>query len=156
MLVPAISRKAEVEKLFAEHLYDDDMFLFNGYPYCNTVHTIEPKENRYQWAIVDKDRVVGYFAYYINADSDNVCSFGLYSFDKGNPIVGLDVFRKMKELVDTHRRIEWRMVGGNPVQKSYDRFCKRCGGNSVVLHQVVKDEHGNYHDEIIYEILREV
>ena len=156
MLVPAITKKAEIEQKFAEHIYDDDMFLFNGYPHCNTIHTIEPKENRYQWAIVDNDKLIGYFAYNIYAETDTACSFGLYSFDKGNPIIGLDVFKKMKELVNTHRRLEWRMVGGNPVQKHYDRFCEKYGGKRVCLHKVVKDNQGKYHDEFIYEVVRGV
>ena len=137
MLVPAISKKDELEKLFAQHLYDDDMFFYNGYPHCNTIPDLTPKENIYRWAIVDKDNVIGYFSYCIDFNSDNVCQFGLYSFDR-NPVIGIDVYRKMKELIRSHHRIEWRMIEGNPVQRHYDKFCRRCNGNKVVLHEVVK------------------
>ena len=154
MLVPAIARKAELEQLFAEHIYDDDMFLYNGYPHCNTIPDFSPKENIYRWAIADGDKIIGYFTYYIETNSDNVCSFGLYSFDKGNPLIGIDVYRKMKALVKTHRRIEWRMIGGNPVKKHYDKFLKRMNGRKVMLKKVVKDMHGRYHNEYIYEIVR--
>lgn len=154
MLVPAIARKAELEQLFAEHIYDDDMFLYNGYPHCNSIPDLTPKENIYRWAIVDSNKVIGYFTYYIETNSDNVCSFGLYSFDKGNPLIGIDVYRQMKALVKTHRRIEWRMIGGNPVKKHYDRFLKRMNGRKVMLKKVVKDMHGRYHNEYIYEIVR--
>lgn len=37
MLVPAIAKKDKLEELFALHIYDDDMFLYNGYPYCNKI-----------------------------------------------------------------------------------------------------------------------
>lgn len=154
MLVPAIARKAELEQLFAEHIYAEDMFLYNGYPHCNMIPDISPKENIYRWAIVDGDKTVGYFTYYIDTNSDNVCSFGLYSFDRGNPLIGIDVYRKMKELAKDHRRIEWRMIGGNPVKKHYDRFLKEMGGRKVMLKEVVKDAHGKYRDEYIYEIVR--
>lgn len=123
MLVPAIVRKTELEKLFAEHLYDDDMLLYNGYPYCNSVPDLTPKENIFRWAIIDNDKVIGFFTYFIDTLSDNVCSFGLYSFDRGNP-----------------------------VQKHYDKICRRYGGHRAVLHEVVRDESGTYHDEYIYEI----
>lgn len=152
MLVPAIVRKTELEKLFAEHLYDDDMLLYNGYPYCNSVPDLTPKENIFRWAIIDNDKVIGFFTYFIDTLSDNVCSFGLYSFDRGNPVVGFDVYKKMRELIAHHRRIEWRMIGGNPVQKHYDKICRRYGGHRAVLHEVVRDESGIYHDEYIYEI----
>ena len=45
-------------------------------------------------------------------------------------------------------------VGGNPVEKHYDKFCYRNGGNKVTLHNVVKDANGIYRDEHVYEILR--
>ena len=153
MLVPAISKKVELEQLFAEHLYDEDMFLYNGYPYCNSIPDLTPKENIYRWAILDKDKVIGYFTYFIETHSDNVCSFGLYSFDKGNPIIGFDVYKKMKELIKNHHRIEWRMIGDNPVQRHYDRFCVRYKGSCSMLHKVVKDKNGKYHNEYIYEII---
>lgn len=155
MLVPAISRKTELEQLFAEHLYDKDMFFYNGYPHCNMIPDITPKENIYKWVIVDKDKVIGYFTYFIDTHCSNVCSFGLYSFDRGNPVLGFDVYTKMKELIKQYHRIEWRMIDGNPVQKHYDRLCNRYNGNRVMLHSVVRDEKGNYHDEYIYEIVKE-
>ena len=153
MLVPAILRKDELEKLFAEHIYDEDMFMYNGYPHCNQLPNFTPKENEYKWAIVDKEnKVIGYFGYYINSHCDSVCGFGLYSF-KRDSIIGIDVYKKMKELIGNYHRIEWRMIGGNPVKKHYDRICKRYNGNMVLLHEVIKDSHGNYHDEYIYEII---
>jgi hypothetical protein len=59
----------------------------------------------------------------------------------------------MVELVNKHRRIEWRMIGGNPVQRHYDHFIKHFHGSRVVLHDVCKDGEGKYRDEYIYEIL---
>jgi len=158
MLVPAIFKKNELEKLFAEHLYDDDMFLYNGYPYCNTIPDLAPAEGVYKWAIIDsntyQDKVIGYFTYWINNHCESVQNFGLYSFDKNNPIIGFDVYKKMKELINDYRRIEWRMIGGNPVEKHYDKLCKHFRGNKVILHNVVKDRKGNYHNELIYEIMK--
>ena len=70
-----------------------------------------------------------------------------------NITVAKDLRDKLEELVSTHRRLEWRMIGGNKVEKHYDKFCFSHGGNKVVLHDVIKDEQGIYHDECIYEIL---
>lgn len=153
MLIPAIARKDELEKLFALHIYDDDMFLYNGYPYCNKIPDLSPQVEMYKWAIVNKeDEVVGYFTYHIDIQSDNVNWFGLYSFKK-DVTIGIDVYRKMKKLIKQHRRIEWRMIGDNPVQKHYDRFINHFGGRKVVLRQTVKDQNGVYHDDYIYEII---
>ena len=120
---------------------------------ANTNIKIEAFENVYQWAIMDKDKVIGYFSYRIEPYSDSISSFGLYSFDKGNPIIGISVFKKLEELIQTHHRLEWRVISGNPVIKHYNRFCKRHSGNTFILHDVCKDNYGVYHDEYVYEII---
>lgn len=95
-----------------------------------------------RWSIID---------YYCS----KAYNFGLLSFDRGNPVVGEELFNKMEELTKKLRKIEWRMVGGNPVEKHYDKFCKKHGGNKHILKDSVRDSHGNYHDDIIYEIIND-
>lgn len=168
MLKPAMLYKDELEKKFAEVMYDDDYFLYMGYAHGHELPKIGAFDNQYQWAIVSpekfklyggmksvhiSEKVIGWFAYQAQPETDTVLNFGLYSFDRGNPIIGEDVFCIMTELLD-HRRLEWRVIGGNPVIKHYDKFCWRNGGNKVTLHNVVKDRNGVYRDEHIYEILR--
>ena len=63
------------------------------------------------------------------------------------------LLKKMRELVQSHHRVEWRMIGGNPVKRHYDKFCRRYGGNVVKLHEVVKSPSGKYVDEYLYEIV---
>ncbi len=155
MLKPAVLYKDRLEKKFAESLYTDDYFWYTGYGGCNELPKLEPRDEDYKWVIVDNnDNLIGYFAYSIQFSTDTVLNFGLYSFDHGNPLIGKELFDKMEELVSEHRRIEWRMVGGNSVQKHYDKFCEKHNGHRVCLHQVTKDIHGQYHDEYIYEILK--
>lgn len=47
------------------------------------------------------------------------------------------------------------MVGGNPVERNYDQFCELHRGNKHVLKDAIRDSEGNYHDDIIYEIIQE-
>lgn len=155
MLVPAILYKEEIEKAFSKELYTENYFYYCGYAYCNSLTEIKAEDNVYQYAIIDKnEKLVGYLAYRVNPNTDSIYNFGLYSFDKGNFIIGKDLFEKMEELVKKHHRIEWRMIGGNPVKKHYDKFCEKHNGNVVILHDVCKDDNDNYHDEYIYEIVK--
>ncbi len=155
MLVPAILYKEEIEKAFAKELYTENYFYFYGYAYGNNLPEIKAEDRRFQYAIVNKDkRLIGYLSYWIDSNADTVNSFGLYSFDKGNFIIGKDLFEKLEELIEKHHRIEWRMIGGNPVKKHYDKFCNKHNGNVVVLHDVCKDDRDIYHDEYIYEIIK--
>ena len=155
MLVPAISRKDELEKLFAAHIYDNSMFLFgHTFDFENEFSINNIYNGEYQWAIVDKDnKVIGYFRYHVDMINDTVNRFKLITF-KTDSITGIDVYKMMKKLIKTHHRIEWQMVEGNPVKPHYDRFCKRYNGKRFKLHNVIKDPYGYYHDMYIYEILR--
>lgn len=155
MLKPASIYKEQLLAKFSQYLYTDDYFWYAGYGVCNELPKIELADEHYQYVILDGDEVAGYFAYRIQSSVDTVCNFGLFSFDRGNPIIGIDIFKKLEELVKEHHRVEWRMIGGNPIKRSYDRFCQKHGGNCVVLHSVTKDIHGEWHDEYVYEIVRE-
>lgn len=154
MLVPAICHKEELEKLFAREIYTEDYFLYIGYRYGYELPIIKAEDRLRQYAIVSGETIIGYLEYRIDPETDSIYNFGLYSFSKGNPVVGKDVFEHMEMLVNTHRRIEWRMIACNPVKKHYDKFCLiRHNGNRVRLRDVCKDFNGNYCDEYIYEII---
>lgn len=154
MLKPALLYAQEITKKFSENLYTTDYFYYCGY-YCGSrLPKIEEKEDIYQYAFLDDDdNVIGFLSYRINDYSDTVQDFGLFSFDKGNPILGLDLFRKLEELVKKHHRIEWYVVGTNPVKHHYDKFCKRHNGYIHHYHETTKDEKGNYIDSYSYEIV---
>ena len=51
--------------------------------------------------------------------------------------------------------MEWRAVEGNPACRSYDRFIAKHGGYKHILKYAIKDRKGKYHDDIIYEIVKE-
>ena len=156
MLKPAILYKNEIEKHFAEVMYSDDYFYYTGYVHEHELPKVEPANNVYQWAIINStNEVIGWFAYRIDPANDNVYNFGLYSFDKGNALIGRDVFKKMEELIAHHRRIEWRVIDGNPVIRSYDKLCKRYNGHKVSFHKVTKGLDVIYRNKYVYEILSE-
>lgn len=154
MLKPAILFKDEIQKKFAEIMYSEDAFYYNGYAHCNLPIKIEPDECLYQWAICDDDKVVGYMSYRINMYTDSVDRFGLISFDKGNPVVVSDALYRIQQLVKKYRRIEWHCVSGNPAAKVYDKLCKRYNGYKATMHECTRDNDGNFRDSYIYEIFR--
>lgn len=159
MLMPAILYKNEICNNIAMYNYTDDMLNYTGY-LGNSIPNIA-KENDgslYQFAIVDNgDKLVGYFTYQVNWYASCAHNFGLFSFEKSNKTIGLDVYKELKKIINNYHihRLEWRMVGGNPVEKHYDKFCKKYHGNKFVLTDVIKDRYGKYHDDIIYEIIFE-
>ena len=54
------------------------------------------------------------------------------------------------------RKLEFTVVVGNPIEKTYDKLIKKYGGNIVgVKHKNCKLIDNKYYDEKIYEIFRE-
>lgn len=155
MLVPAILYKEEIIENMRKYFYTNDMLYETG---CmeNWIPNIAdcPDESTFQYAIVHNDILIGYLGYVVDWYVSKAYNFGLFSFDRGNPIVGKDVFNKLEELVNRFHRVEWRMVGGNPAERGYDNFLKRHNGNKHVLKDTIRDRDGNYRDDIIYEIIR--
>ena len=80
---------------------------------------------------------------------------GLIAFEKGNSNIGINIYREIKRIINEYHihRIEWRMVGNNPVKKHYDKFCKKYNGNKYILKDALRDKQGIYHDDVIYEIV---
>lgn len=155
MLVPAILYKEKIIENMRKYFYTNDMLYETG---CmeNWIPNIVdcPDESTFQYAIVYNDILIGYLGYVVDWYASKAYNFGLFSFDRGNPIVGKDVFNKLEELVNKFHRVEWRMVGGNPAERGYDNFLKRHNGNKHVLKDAIRDRDGNYRDDIIYEIIR--
>nr|DAZ59954.1 MAG TPA: acetyltransferase [Caudoviricetes sp.] len=116
----------------------------------------ETESGRFQYAIVNSDgKLLGYLDYHIDWYSSCASRFGLISFDRGNLIVGKDLYSELNKLIYEYKlhRIEWRMIGGNPVEKHYDKFCEKYNGTKHILKDAIKDKFGNYHNDIIYEII---
>lgn len=158
MLAPAILYKDEIIKKLLEYNYSDDMFFYNGW-LGNSLPSIEADSDGelFQYAIVDNEKLIGYLTYRVNWYSSCANCFGLFSFDRKSSTIGLDVYREIKKLINQYHihRLEWRMVGGNPVEKHYDNFCRKYNGKKFVLTDVIKDKYGKYHNDVIYEIIFE-
>ena len=157
MLIPAILRKEEILTKMQEYNYTEDMMYYSGY-LGNSLPSIEENNNGYlyQYAVLTHlGKLIGYFTYYIDWYSSCVYNFGLFSFDRNNSIIGIDIYKELKKIINDYHihRLEWRMIGGNPVEKHYDKFCKRYNGKKYVLTDVFKDRCGKYHNDVIYEIV---
>jgi hypothetical protein len=160
MLIPAILRKNEILQEFQKLQYTDDLMYEVGS--CdNYMPNIidEPSKETYQYAIVDKnEKLIGYVTYHIDWYSSQASRFGLMSFDKGNILIGKELFGIMTNIIENLKihRIEWYMIGGNPVERSYDKFCEKYDGRKIFLKDTFKDRYGEYHDSITYEIINQI
>jgi hypothetical protein len=158
MLKPAILYKNEIQRKMSECCYSDDMLFYGGWIGFTPPEIPENSDgNVYQYAIVDNDKLIGYFTYQIDWYVSNADCFGLFSFDRNNKIIGIDTYGELRKIINEYKihRMSWRMIGGNPVEKHYDKFCKKYGGKKFILTDAIKDRSGNYHNDVIYEIVFE-
>ena len=153
MLKPAAMYKDILMEKFTSILYTEDYYYYCGYP--NTgLPEICVENGIYSYAIVDKnDNVIGFFTYQVFDLTNTAYNFGLISFDKGNPIVGVDIYCKMKELLKIYHKLEWRVVEDNPIRLMYDKFCARYDGFVHRIHDNSRNLKGKLVDSFIYEIL---
>lgn len=155
MLKPAVVYRDQIQKEFQRYYYTTDMMYETGCleQWCPEIAEC-PNESQFQYAIVDKnEKLIGYLGYSVDWYASIAYNFGLFSFDRGNILVGRDVYKKLNELVNRFHRVEWRAISGNPACRSYDRFIEKHNGNKHVLKDAIRDRTGNYHDDIIYEIV---
>lgn len=160
MLKPAIMYKEQIQNEMKSKFYTDKMFFYSGYNgQCNISISDEPKIGEYDYASVDENgNLVGYIGFFVDLYERMAYNFGLISFDEGNITLASDLNSVMDMLInDFHlHRIEWRAIEGNPACRAYDRFCKKYGGNKYVMHDVVRDVSGKYHNSYIYELILQV
>lgn len=159
MLKPAIIRREEILAKMYEMFYSDKMFYLsgcNGNWIPNISEDNASSDRRFQYAVVDPDDVlIGFLDYTIDWYGSTAHHFAIVSFDEGNPAFAKDIYSEIIKILKEYKlhRIEWRMIAGNHAERGYDSLCKKFNGTKHVLRDAVKDRYGNYHDDIIYEII---
>lgn len=164
MLVPAICYREEIVRCLQQYFYTDEMFYFVGGP-SNWVPSIDDGTRDYlyskemrEYAIVSDDdnkELLGYFSYRIDFDVSLVYNFGLISFKKTKYTLGHDLYTELENLYNQYHTIEFKMIGNNPVERSYDNFCKKHNGTKSIFKDRCRGFDGKIHDTIVYEIINE-
>lgn len=157
MLKPAICYKAEIESASTGYFYTDDMMFYQGYiNSCMIEISNKPNDGNYQYAVVgNSGKLIGYISYCVDYYSSCAYNFGAFSFERGNPIMGKELFDLLEELVGSMHKVGFRAVSGNPAIKGYDRFLERHKdiGIKHIFRDEFKDTKGNYHDVYFYEFI---
>lgn len=104
------------------------------------------------------DELLGCIKYSVDDEMRVAQSFGAINFSDDRMTFG----RALRKVIEDcflkfgMEVVEWNVICGNPVERSYDRMCERLGGRIVgIRRNRIKDMAGNVHDDKSYEILRE-
>lgn len=146
----------DIRRKFWKICYDEKYQYYFG---NSTRNDFGIGDGEFAFAVLnDKGELIGYISYYVNEKVRLANWFGAinfsddkFTFAKALRKVIDDCFMKFKM-----NTLEWLVVCGNPVEKSYDRICKKIGGRIIgVKRNRVIDMHGELHDEKFYEVTRE-
>jgi len=133
-------------------------FYYRGSWWDYTVNLDNNSWNSIQMVSVDtKDNIVGFFSASIDRESYKISGISAINFKDVNITFSKDLYRFLSELFTKYnfRKIEWRVIVGNPAEKLYDKIIKKYGGNVIgIRHETIITTDGIFRDEKEYEIFK--
>lgn len=156
MLEPAIKYRDQLEKLQYNIWFNDKYKYWNCDTYYQSMQIDTDTWNRHQFVSVYNDEVIGYISYNVSRSDNNAYSLSIINFSDNTVIFGVDLSRALKDIFEKYRfrKLNFTVVVGNPIEKSYDKMIKKYGGRIVGIHKDdVKLINGEYYDRKLYEIL---
>lgn len=161
MLDNAKLHTSELQTLFYKIWYDPKYQYYFGSDYRWSYSQFDNGDGdsarHREFVSLDKDgNVIGYVGYMINPQLRFAYNFGAINFTDGNKFT---FAKDLRQVIDDifvkfgMETLEFSVICGNPVEKSYDRVVKRAGGRILCQrHARAQDLSGNLCDDKLYEI----
>jgi len=158
MLEVANRYEQELQELFMNTWHNEKYMFYNS----NTYYDLYKKQTTTWNAIefVSKDsegNIIGYIGYDINRTSDAVGGLSIINFTDNKITFGRDLITALTDIFEkfNFRKMNFSVIVGNPIEKSYDKIISKYGGCVVGI----KKEHcrlidGKYYDLKMYEIFK--
>lgn len=162
MLDLAYKYEDEIRNKMFDTWYDEKYMYY----YSSARHSVwmNPKpedgdwDNRHFVSLNSDGEVIGVIDYHIDRECDMATWFGAINFTDNKAIFGMDLAQVIDDIFCKFnmRKLEFAVIVGNPIEKSYDRMVEQYGGQITgIKHKHVKLLDGNYYDHKDYEIFRE-
>ncbi len=156
MLEPAIKYKNQLESLQYDIWFDDKYKYWNCDSYYQSMQIDENTWNKNQFVSVHNGVVIGYISYNISRAEHSAYSLSVINFSDNIIAFGKDLRQALKDIFERYkfRKLNFTVVIGNPIEKTYDKMIKKYGGRIVGTYKEdVKLIDGEYYDKKAYEIL---
>lgn len=159
MLDIAINYTEELEKKF-HSIWFKDRYKFHANANFYEEFTLsESTWTNHQFVSLSGGEIIGYIGYGTDRVADFAYGLSVVNFeDKPSVKFAMDLGKALTDIFKKYnfRKLCLSVVVGNPIEKSYDKMCKRYSGRIVGIqkdHTRLID--GKFYDEKLYEILRE-
>ena len=108
---------------------------------------------------LDKDgNILGLISYRLDRNISSAYDFGAINLSDNKSVFGMDLYRVIDNIFCKFnmQRIEFNVVCGNPIEKSYDKMVTKCGGRIIgTRRRAAKLLDNQVYDDKLYEILKE-
>lgn len=159
MLDSARKYKEELKGKLLDIWYDDKYKYYFSSNW-HREHTLPDDDwEKMCYVSLDKDsNILGYISYMIDRNVNSAHSFGAINFSDNKATFGTDLCKVIDDIFCKFNmeRLEFYVVRGNPIEKSYDKMVTKYGGRVIgIRRKVAKLIDNQIYDDKIYEILRE-
>lgn len=162
MLDIAYKYEDEIKKLFIDTWYDEKYMYYysSAYrrPYQNPPAQQGDWDNRDFVSLDSKGNVLGLISYSVDREANMAWAFGAINFSDNKATFGKDLAQVIDDIFCKFnmQKIEFCVVRGNPIERSYDRIVAKFGGSIVgIRHRHCKLIDNKLYDDKIYEIFAE-
>lgn len=159
MLDMAIKYQEEVKACFRNTWLDDRYKFYHAANFHEDIQLHESTWVNHEFVSVADGKVIGFLGYQLDRSSDYAYGLNIINFaGAANPVFSMDLGIFLRNIFEKYaiRRVEWSVVIGNPIEKSYDRICEKYGGRIVGTYfKRTRLIDGKFYDEKFYELSRE-
>lgn len=168
MLVPAITYKEEIEKEFQRIQYTEKYLWYTG-SIDNYDIEVKTEGDKFAFAIICQEHLIGYISFRVDWYCSMAYNFSLIRFSDAFVEIGgvatrtiANAIREVIRMIESFNlhRIDFRCISGNPAEEKYYKILmkivkqRRYKFDEMIFHDNIRDTHGNYHDTIVYELIR--
>jgi hypothetical protein len=156
MLEPAIKYRNQLENLQYDIWFNDKYKYWVSDLYYTPLQIDTDTWGKHQFVSVHNGEVIGYIGYNVVRSINSVHTLSIINFSDNKVTFGIDLMQAVKDIFEKYkfRKLNFNVVVGNPIEKTYDKMINKYGGRIVgVYKDDVKLIDGKYYDTKIYEIL---
>ena len=162
MLDSAFKYEEQLRMQLLDTWYDEKYMYYHCSQYHELYQSPSPNDgdwNGRRFVSLDKDgNLLGLITYSIDREYEIVSNFGAINFTENKVVFGRDLIQVIDDIFCKFniRKIEFFVIKGNPIERSYDRLIAQYGGKIIgTRRQHCKLMDGNYYDDKLYELFRE-
>lgn len=160
MLKLAYTYRDKLNLAYQQIVFNDKYKYYN----CTNYWSFDLKLNEDSWtdismvSVDEDDNIRGFLRADIDRSANKVSCLGVVNFYETNVVFARDLYQFLKDLFEKFNfyKIEFCVVLGNPIEKMYDKYIQKYGGQIVgTFKQSVKLQDGEFADIKHYEIFRD-